>query len=115
MGLFDYVTCEYPLPCGSPPTRKWQSKTTPDQYMDRYVIKQDGSLWHEAYEIEDRSDPTKDGLEGIIDAMTRVNVRWEQMPLTGEIDFHNYDGQTRVSYIATFEAGELTHLREGHL
>lgn len=115
MGVFDYVTCDYVLPWGNDSEREWQSKTTPAQWMDRYVIRVDGSLWHEACEIEDHSDPNATGLLAIQGCMTRVNTRWELEPVTGEIDFHSWDGPSRLSYIATFDAGQLTHLREGQL
>lgn len=46
MGLFDDVICEMDLPkCGDPcPHVSFQTKTFPDPYMDKYVIKSDGTL-----------------------------------------------------------------------
>lgn len=46
MGIFDDVRCEMDLPdCGEAcPHVSFQTKTFPDPYMDKYVIKRDGTI-----------------------------------------------------------------------
>lgn len=44
MGLFDYIRCEYPLPDGFDGDVEYQTKDTPNQYLDRYTIAEDGRL-----------------------------------------------------------------------
>jgi len=43
MGMFDYIVCDYPLPEGAP-REGWQTKGTPNQYLDKYTITEDGRL-----------------------------------------------------------------------
>jgi hypothetical protein len=45
--MFDYVRCEYPLPDDAPP-EGWQTKDTPNQYMEKYTITEDGRLVDES-------------------------------------------------------------------
>lgn len=106
MGVFDYVRCIYPLPVAGANSKEFQTKDTPGQWLDRYEIRADGTLWHEAYDIEDRSDPTAEGLLRIIGSMTRINERWEPVAMTGEIVFYT-DGFTFSAY---FVKGMLKHL-----
>lgn len=44
MGMFDYVRCEYALPEGAP-TTGYQTKDTDAQYLETYVIAEDGRLF----------------------------------------------------------------------
>lgn len=45
MGMFDEVRCEYPLPDGFDTQGVWfQTKDTPEQYLQRYVLCIDGAL-----------------------------------------------------------------------
>ena len=43
MGMFDYLRCEYPLP-DEAPVDGWQTKDTPNQVLEKYVITRDGRL-----------------------------------------------------------------------
>lgn len=115
MGMFDYLRCSYPLPRDGANDLVYETKDTDAQYMERYEIRADGTLWREAYDIEDRSDKTKEGLEALIGAMTRVNHRWVRDMMTGEIVFYAYKGndysdENCVSFSAYFVRGELKHL-----
>ncbi len=40
MGMFDYLRCEYPLP-DEAPVDGWQTKDTPNQVLEKYVITRD--------------------------------------------------------------------------
>lgn len=88
MGMFDYLRCDYPLPVEGAKEYEYQTKDTPAQWLDRYEIRADGTLWHEDYEIEDRSDPDAKGLSRLFACATRVNERWVPETLTGEIVFY---------------------------
>ena len=60
MGLFDHVRCRYKLPWGALQDATWQSKDTPAQYLERYEIRQDGTLWHQC----DNQWEQESGFEG---------------------------------------------------
>jgi hypothetical protein len=105
MGMFDYVRCKYPLPDGAP-TDGYQSKDTPAQYLEHYEIREDGSLWGEEYDIEDRSDPTKTGLARG-GRMTRVNRRAVPCDYSGQIHFYHDEWD----FLASFVRGRMQALR----
>lgn len=44
MGVFDYLTCQHPLPDGFDPDG---IKDTDARWLDRYILREDGSLIHE--------------------------------------------------------------------
>jgi len=114
MGLFDYLRCEIPLPAVGCEGYEFQTKDTPSQYMENYVIRADGSLWVEEYDIEDRSDPKAEGLQAICGMMTRVNERWTACDsFTGEICFTKYedDYSTHVLFSSYFDDGKLKFLK----
>lgn len=52
MGMFDYIRCEYALPEQVRGVQGWQTKDTPEQYMETYAIREDGSLWHLPWHFE---------------------------------------------------------------
>lgn len=125
MGLFDELTSKYPLPLDGANALLFQTKDTPAQWMDKYELRVDGTLWHESYDIEDRSDkgiwmrehpgetpPEK--LDGFIGCMGRANPRWEQCLFTGEVRFGHYDSKSTrsITFSSYFVKGQL---RELHL
>jgi hypothetical protein len=126
--MFDYIRCKYATPIDGAPYIEFQTKDTPQQYMDNYEIKEDGSLWHEDYDIEDHSkwakwkkehpgqEPPKelDTLEGrFIGCMSRVRRRWEKSNFTGEIRFYASLGPNHTGWIefsSYFKDGQLREL-----
>lgn len=56
MGMFDDIKCKYPLPLNGANDLVYQTKDTPAQFLDKYEIREDGTLWHENYDIEDQSE-----------------------------------------------------------
>lgn len=69
MGMFDYVTCEYQLPIdGNFNDRLFQSKDTPCQFCENFVIDKDGQLFYiENDENGNKAGgPIKDDFTGII-------------------------------------------------
>lgn len=149
MGMFDYLRCEYPLDFLGPITgglefsstlqsKIYQTKSTPAQMLDNYVIRADGSLWYENYDVEDKSEigewmaahpnagpdelpqELRDkGWTAYAGCITRINPRWEQVTdFTGEIEFHDTWSDTPpigwVSFSTYFVNGQLKeiHLKE---
>lgn len=128
MGMFDYVRCLYSLPDGEDGAAlEFQTKDTDAQMLDQYEIRSDGTLWHEAYETEDRSDPNAEGLMKFAGMMTRINQRWEPVAFHGDLNFYTsnvtggcQDGvmtdeqktpATYWDYTALFQDGRLINLR----
>lgn len=99
MGMFDEIKCKMPMPDGVEldvdHRDHWFQTKSLRCAMDYYEIREDGTLWAQPYETEDRSDPDKEGFAGLVGCMARVNQRWEQVKeFTGEIVFY-----TRASSI----------------
>lgn len=112
MGMFDYLRCRMPLPVPGANDLEFQTKDTWAQYMDQYEIREDGTLWHQTYDTEDRSDQKAEGLDALLGCATRVNERWERDQQTGEIRFYHYfsDRGTMIDFSAYFVKGQLKHM-----
>lgn len=114
MSLFDELRCRYPLPIEGMQELLFQTEDTPAQFGDEYEIREDGTLWHEAYDTEDHSDPKAEGLFAICGMMTRVNQRWEFVPFTGAIRFYSTLGEPPhygwIEFSSYFVAGHLNQL-----
>ena len=106
MGVFDYLICKYPLPVDGAGGAEFQTKDTPAQWLDHYEIREDGSLWYEAHDIEDRSDPNAEGILALCGSMSSVNKRWVPEKLTGEIVFYGNPGE----FSAYFVDGKIKYL-----
>lgn len=112
MGMFDYVNCRYPLPLAGANGLEYQTKSL-DCAMDSYEIREDGTLWHEEYDVEDRSNPNADGFMRLVGMLTRVNRRWEPLELTGEVCFYGSmrdDWKNWIEWSAYFVRGQLKEL-----
>lgn len=102
MGMFDEVKCKYALDCPEVQDALFQSKDTPVQYLDKYEIREDGTLWHEDYDVRwEESDDSPLGFW-----MHKDNKRWVQVPFVGELEIHhlvrNDDGSRGVYYSFQF-------------
>lgn len=128
MGMFDYIACEMSLPDAPPPGLDFQTKDTDDQFLTPYVIREDGTLWKEECEFEDRSDPHAEGIKRLAGMLTRVNQRWVQVPYEGELVFYTSnitasgpqgfvtsDGGPAKSwdYVAKFQNGKVVSIEGG--
>lgn len=90
MGMYDELRCDYPLPAEGANGLEFQTKDTPAQFCDQYVIDKDGQLLHEQYDVEDHSDPQAEGIWRLVGSMTRVNKRLVPVSdFTGEIRFYD--------------------------
>jgi hypothetical protein len=111
MGMFDRLTCRYPLPVKGANDLIYATKDTPAQYLDNYEIREDGSLWHQEYDIEDHSDPKAKGIMALAGCMTKVARGWVPELMTGEIVFYHLIGDKGwIEFSAYFEAGKIVRL-----
>ena len=128
MGMFDDIRCKYPLPVDGANELDYQTKDTPAQYLDKYEIREDGTLWHEVYDTEDHSNAAQwlsknpgkelpkelDNLsDHFIGCMARINKRWEIVNFTGEIRFYTALTEEHKGWIewsAYFEDGKIVCL-----
>lgn len=93
--MFDYIKCKIPLNLDTGKGIKdfsdliYQTKDTPNQFLDEYEIRKNGTLWVQQYDTEDHSDPNAEGIMRMVGCMTRVNLRWARVrDFTGEIRFY---------------------------
>ena len=109
MGMFDNIRCQYPMPVEGANDLDYQTKSTPEQWLDNYEIREDGTLFHEAYESR-----TEDSPESPIGFYVRRDkLRWEAVNLTGEIRFYTSLPPKHSGWIewsAYFVAGKLNQL-----
>lgn len=119
MGMYDELTCEYPL---LDKHKKYQNETFQTKSLinclDKYVITRDGELFHQSYNWdivpeEERpyyKDPTWDKFSWIGCLKTTPN---EPVKLnhTGEVRFYFWDTDIDlfIEYIAFFSKGKLMH------
>lgn len=107
--MFDDIRCKYPLPVDGANDLDYQTKDTPEQQLDSYEIREDGTLWHEAYDL--RFEETTKAPLGFY--IHRDNLRWEQVPITGEVRFYttippNHSGW--IEWSAYFVDGKINQL-----
>ena len=113
MGMFDEIICKYPLPKGAEWAQDevFQTKDTDAQFIDLYEIRKDGTLWHQNYAVEDRSDKKAKGLKRILGCATRVNKRWVKCPHNGVLQFYTSrkkgKGWEHVEFVAVFRDGKM--------
>lgn len=112
MGMFDNIKCKYKLPIDMDLSNEiFQTKDTPAQFIDDYEILEDGVLWHKAYDIIDKSDPTAEGIKRLHGLLTKTNERWETMnSFTGEIRFYTYINDKGIEFSSYFHKGKLKEL-----
>ena len=99
MGMFDYIRYK---------EKTYQTKDTPNQWLDTYEIRDDGTLWVEKYDSEWVED-----AEALLSGyFIHKNQRWEHVKeFSGEIFFYEYDGKgTDIEISSHFINGELKNL-----
>lgn len=91
MGAFDNARCRYQLPWPEAADFLWQTKSPPAPFSENWEIREDGTLWHEDVDYEDRSDKTAEpgSFKSLLGMMTPVNQRWVNVPWDGEFEIHN--------------------------
>lgn len=99
MGMYDTITCEYPLPIDRQGLNKKQYQTKSlGNDLETYHIRPDGSLWRQEYVR--------------IDADAFL---WTAIPYDGEITFYDFydpeDKQSWVEFKADFLNGQLQQIQ----
>lgn len=106
MGMFDWVEFE---------GNKFQSKDTPRQLCDNYLIDEHGGLWVEEYDSEWIEDV--DALFG--GYLRQSNQRWNYCgDFTGTLKFYRenkelggYQSDAWIEYEAEFELGQMINIQ----
>lgn len=106
MGMFDTLRCHYPLPVEGANELEYQTKDL-ICFMDHYEIREDGTLWHEEYDVEDKSDPNAVGIKRWSGCMSRVNASWVPSDYTGEVRFYSAWDDNWLEWSAYFNDGML--------
>ncbi len=100
MGMFDYITCLYPLPEGLPPGERFQTKDLTNALME-YTITADGHL-QEASASEDRT-----GFTGTIE------LYWSNVVASGPGLYTRTGEDAHVlEYRITFVTGSVVRVEE---
>lgn len=121
MGMFDYIKTEMPLPSEpAPPAVEWfQTKDVPtgQLYLEKWIIRADGSLVKLGVRYEDHSDkslPEGDlgRLAGIMTPVAVPELDEVMDKFHGDIWFGHYDTKTKEDwdYIARFTEGVCTKI-----
>jgi|SRR3990167_1338368 len=101
MGMFDYIECEYPLPDGfiAESSNQFQTKDTPDQMLNTYVITEDGRL------------TKKDGTPVVYDGL--IEFYASNISATGPHGYMTSDDSPayQADYRALFDGGKLLWIR----
>lgn len=140
MGMFDWVSCEMPLPDGL--TMKdfphgLQTKSF-DRMLTKFKVTKDGDLMQFKWDVEPTGrwyiydfnkpfdspgytvwvDPPEDPVvsdwfigDGPWPENVRTNERWEKRDYTGEFNFYATKNEEWHEYIATVENGEVVSIR----
>jgi hypothetical protein len=119
MGMYDELTCEYPL---LEKHKKYQEEIFQTKSLinclDKYVITKDGELVHHSFNWdvtpeEERpyyKDPNWDKFSwvGAIKTVPNEPVKLEH---TGEVRFYHWDNDDDnwIEYVAFFSKGKLIH------
>lgn len=112
MGMYDYLKCEYPLPRPEMQDRIFQTKDTPSQFLDIYVITAEGKLCEPSYDLGWKEDP--EAFFGF--GFERENHELRELDFSGTIIFYDFevdgDFATLVDFEALFDRGKVVWIRE---
>ena len=123
MGMYDTIECLYQLPpipqkpeelINYNPNEVYFQTKDLDNVLDHYTIRSDGTIWHELYDIEDKSDPNAKGIERLFGMHSKTNDRQEQMSdFSRTINFYEFIAKDEfkfdywIEYLAVFSSGKL--------
>lgn len=119
MGMFDSLYCKYPLPISEVQEMQFQTKDL-ESFLNNYLIDEQGVLWREEYDTENRSDPNAKGVARLLGSMARVNKKMVAMPdFNDQIEFYSeYPsyGEKREScgwttFLAQFKNGKIASIK----
>ena len=90
MGMFDHVVIKYPLPWPDRQGKLFQTKSLL-QRMERYEIREDGTLWRQVADEVWVDTPDDECFGGY---MASTNERWLQVTdAHGEVECNSYTNQ----------------------
>lgn len=118
MGMFDYLRCEYPLPDEKFQHWNFQTKSTPSQFMDNYLITQDGRLVRTSTTVamtEEEMDAAQMEAEAAghsIYPLMKMEAIEEEVPYHGDIFFYGYEPPVWVEFQARFTNGRLEWIKK---
>lgn len=108
MGMFDYITCDMPLPEGSGGVREWQTKDL-DCSMSHYAIRSDGRLVDARIRMEPKAG-APDAPEFMSQEYIDYRREWWEMKegpdvpvnFTGAVTFYGNDGSDQWWELCAF-------------
>lgn len=106
MGMYDELTCKYPLPEGyaDMQNRQFQTKSL-ESSLEHYAITGEGELWITKGEYEWVADPSS-----MLGGYAKVIREWEERveDYHGDICFYDFRKQAPTQDLVTFRA-RFTH------
>lgn len=114
MSLFDFLQCDMPLPARPEVQHLLFQTRTFGNGMEYFRIDENGSLYIEQYDIEDRSDPNDDVLTVLANTLIKTNLREAPLTFCGLLEFHASYGKTHdgmVEFEADVSSGKVTAIR----
>jgi len=119
MGMYDELTCEYPLP---EKFKKYQDKVFQTKSLvsclDKYVITKDGELVHHSFNWDTLPEeerpyygkPEWDKFSWI-GSLKRIPNEPQKLNHTGEVRFYEWDTEDDIwiEFIAFFSKGKLIY------
>ncbi len=107
MSAYDELRVLYPLPVGGKDV-EFQTKSTRAMFCDQYELRDEGTLWHHAYDSE--VEQSADNPLGFV--MRCSNHRWEREAWTGALRFYASIGEDGwLEYAAWMVDGVLRDLQ----
>lgn len=113
MGMYDYVKCEFPLTRPEMQDRLFQTKDTPNQFLDTYTITADGRLLGPKYDLEWQED-AEAPMGGYL---KRENLQMHDADFSGRFVFYDFETGSHLDsdliyFEAMFDRGKLLCIRE---
>lgn len=115
MGVFDYISVDYPLPVDRPAPQnpEFQTQDTDAQYLERYTLTADGRLIHHTVRrVKTPTDQLPYPDIPVIGSITSIPDGDVEVPFHGDLEFHHLDTSTREwwSYVARFTEGRCVRI-----
>jgi len=124
MGMFDDVTCAYPLPMPEDLGELTQEQIQNASYqtknlancLDRFRIDKDGFLWREKVDgYHEEGDPKAKSIMGRLGRFVETSRNWRKEIITCTVDFYEFFTQQEsndywVEYQACFVDGKLNQI-----
>ena len=115
MGMFDDLTCEYPLPLPETQKLSFQTKNL-DCDMDQYVITAGGRLMKKVFDYEEVPASERDAAGFPVWRIKEGSERQEDTAYHGFLNFYDYEPKDCpdlkwIEYRAKFTDGKLVDVK----